>query len=201
MTDEGLFRALGGRDAYEVLGVPREATRDEILRAKRERQREAHPDLHGGAGGDADSKLINNAAAILSDDRVRADYDRWSGRGSPAYPPAAPSAWDAGTPGFVAPPHAGAGVPGPFPPPAPGYPAGARPPGPPPPPAPAPPTWAGPQMPGSSVPAGPMAMPAYTPSRTGASSGPGTPAIVALIVVALLVLCCGPALCMPLLQR
>ncbi|MDR7275409.1 J domain-containing protein [Catenuloplanes atrovinosus] len=189
MNDEGLFRALGGRDAYDVLGVPRGATRDEILRAKRERQLQAHPDLHGSDTGDADSKLINIAAAILADDRVRADYDRWSGRGtaSQAASATAPSAWDAGVPGTAAPVPGHGGPPGPFPPV-----FGPRPP--------APPAWAGPAMPGSSIPAGPMAMPAYQPSPSAASR-PSAPAIAGLVILVLLVLCCGPGLCMPFLQR
>jgi hypothetical protein len=95
------FRDLDGRDAYEILGVAPTATRQEISRSRRERQRTAHPD--SGVAGDDYSKLINAAAAILLDEGLRREYDRW--RQAPE-PPAAdePSQWDTADPGFAPPP-------------------------------------------------------------------------------------------------
>ena len=69
------FRDLDGRDAYEILGVAPTATRAEISRSRRQRQRSAHPDR--GVVGDGQSKLINAAAAILLDEELRSEYDRW----------------------------------------------------------------------------------------------------------------------------
>jgi hypothetical protein len=77
MTSAGRFRDLAGHDAYKILGVSTAATRKEISRARRERQRTAHPD-HGGAADDT-SKLINTAASVLLDDDLRREYDRWRG--------------------------------------------------------------------------------------------------------------------------
>ncbi|MBO3743371.1 J domain-containing protein [Actinoplanes flavus] len=69
----GRFRDLHGHDPYRVLGVAPTATRQEISRARRDRQREAHPD--GGAAADDRAKLINTAADILLDDTLRRQYD------------------------------------------------------------------------------------------------------------------------------
>lgn len=67
-------RALGGADPYEVLGVARDATRDEIIRAHRRLVREVHPDL---PAGDAErTKLLHLARDVLLDPLARNDYDR-----------------------------------------------------------------------------------------------------------------------------
>jgi len=109
MTTEGHFRGLEGRDAYEILGVPATADRQAISRARRQRQREVHPDLGNASGPNAEhaAKLINVAATILLDEALRRDYDRWRQAGFEAVPspgPApGPSVWDSATPGFTTP--------------------------------------------------------------------------------------------------
>jgi curved DNA-binding protein CbpA len=101
VTTPGRFRDLNGRDAYEILGVSPTSSRQEISRARRERQRTAHPD---SGGGDDTSKLLNAAASILLDDVLRSEYDRWRQAPEPAAEPAPePSLWDDSAPGFVAP--------------------------------------------------------------------------------------------------
>jgi hypothetical protein len=74
VTTAGRFRDLAGQDAYKILGVSTGATHKEISRARRERQRTAHPDH---AGADDASKLINTAASVLLDEALRREYDRW----------------------------------------------------------------------------------------------------------------------------
>lgn len=65
-------------DLYEILGVPRDASQDEIKRAYRRRARELHPD----AGGDEDAfKDITRAYEVLSDPDRRAVYDRYGEEG------------------------------------------------------------------------------------------------------------------------
>ncbi len=61
-------------DYYKTLGVPRDATSDDIKKAFRKLARKHHPD----AGGDeAKFKEINEAYEVLSDDKKRAMYDQY----------------------------------------------------------------------------------------------------------------------------
>lgn len=61
-------------DYYKTLGVPRNATTDEIKKAYRKLARKHHPD----AGGDeAKFKDINEAYEVLSDDKKRKLYDQY----------------------------------------------------------------------------------------------------------------------------
>lgn len=66
------------RDPYEVLGVDKSATQDELKRAYRKLAKEYHPDLNSG-DEEASEKLkeINEAFSILSDEEKRARYDRF----------------------------------------------------------------------------------------------------------------------------
>jgi curved DNA-binding protein CbpA len=73
-----------GRDLYEVLGVARNAPRDEIALAWRRRAREAHPDTsHGDAGAPERFRAAAEAWQVLSDPGRRADYDRGVASGRP----------------------------------------------------------------------------------------------------------------------
>jgi len=62
------------RDYYEILGVAKSASADEVKRAYRKLAQEFHPDK----GGDAEKfKEINEAYQVLSDPQKRAQYDRF----------------------------------------------------------------------------------------------------------------------------
>jgi len=65
------------RDYYEVLGVGRTATADEIRRAYRTQARQHHPDINREDGAEERFKEINEAYEVLSDDNRRAAYDRF----------------------------------------------------------------------------------------------------------------------------
>lgn len=66
------------RDFYEVLGVPREATADQIKKAYRTLARKHHPDVNpGDKTAEAKFKEAQNAYDVLSDAEKRAAYDRY----------------------------------------------------------------------------------------------------------------------------
>jgi len=67
-------------DLYELLGVPRDASAEDIKRAYRRQARQHHPD----AGGDEDDfKQVTHAYQVLSDPQKRARYDRFGDDGTP----------------------------------------------------------------------------------------------------------------------
>ena len=69
------------RDYYEVLGVPRGASKDQIKRAYRKLARRYHPDVSEEDGADEKFKEISEAYEVLSDDQKRAAYDRFGHAG------------------------------------------------------------------------------------------------------------------------
>ncbi|MBU4466240.1 MAG: molecular chaperone DnaJ [Actinobacteria bacterium] len=62
-------------DHYEVLGVPRDATPDQIKKAYRRLARELHPDVNPGADASERFKLVTHAYDVLSDTEQRQRYD------------------------------------------------------------------------------------------------------------------------------
>lgn len=69
------------RDYYEVLGVPRSASADELKSAFRNLARKYHPDVSDEPEAEEKFKEINEAYAILSDNDKRAAYDRYGHAG------------------------------------------------------------------------------------------------------------------------
>ena len=69
---------MAKRDYYEVLGVGRGASADEIKKAYRSKAKELHPDRNqDNPQAEAQFKEVNEAYDILKDDTRKAAYDRY----------------------------------------------------------------------------------------------------------------------------
>ena len=65
------------RDYYEVLGIPKNASDDEIKKSFRSLARQYHPDVNKNADAVEKFKEINEAYQVLSDPQKRAAYDQF----------------------------------------------------------------------------------------------------------------------------
>jgi curved DNA-binding protein len=68
--------AVAFRDYYEVLGVPRDASTEDIRRAYRKLAREYHPDVNKDPGAEDRFKEVSEAYEVLRDAEKRERYDR-----------------------------------------------------------------------------------------------------------------------------
>lgn len=69
------------RDYYEILGVSRDADKEEVKRAYRRLARKYHPDVNKEEGAEDRFKEINHAYEVLSEPETRARYDRFGEAG------------------------------------------------------------------------------------------------------------------------
>ncbi|MEO0750585.1 MAG: DnaJ C-terminal domain-containing protein [Pseudomonadota bacterium] len=85
------------KDYYDVLGVSKDASADDIKKAYRKLARKHHPDINSGATAEAKFKDVNEAYEVLKDPERRAAYDQLGqephhGQGGFRPPPG----WDSG---------------------------------------------------------------------------------------------------------
>ncbi|MEX1087372.1 MAG: DnaJ domain-containing protein, partial [Candidatus Paceibacterota bacterium] len=66
---------MAEKNYYQILGVEKKASKDEIKKAFRKLAQKYHPDKKGG--DEKKFKEINEAYNILADDKKRAEYDSY----------------------------------------------------------------------------------------------------------------------------
>src|SRR4029453_7183844 len=76
----------GGRDLYEILGVPRDASSNDIRAAYRRLARELHPDVNADPADQERFKEVTGAYEILSDPAKRHRYDEFGSAGPQGAP-------------------------------------------------------------------------------------------------------------------
>lgn len=83
-----LFELAMAKDYYDILGVPKGASQDDIKKAFRKLAHQHHPDKKHG--DEAKFKELNEAYGILSDPEKRARYDRFGHAGTQGGPGGGP---------------------------------------------------------------------------------------------------------------
>ncbi|NLL88354.1 MAG: molecular chaperone DnaJ [Firmicutes bacterium] len=68
---------MAKQDYYEILGVPRDASQEEIKKAYRRLARQYHPDVNKEPGAEERFKDINEAYRVLGDPETRSQYDQF----------------------------------------------------------------------------------------------------------------------------
>ena len=84
------------KDYYEILGLARSASADEIKQAYRKLARKFHPDVSIVADAEAKFKELGEAYAVLKDPEKRAAYDQMGSQWKSGQDFQPPPNWDAG---------------------------------------------------------------------------------------------------------
>ncbi|CAL1241670.1 DnaJ C-terminal domain-containing protein [Candidatus Methylocalor cossyra] len=84
------------KDYYQILGVSRDATAEDIKKAFRKLARKYHPDVSKAPDAEQRMKEVNEAYAVLSDPQKRAAYDRLGEGYRPGQDFRPPPDWDTG---------------------------------------------------------------------------------------------------------
>ncbi|GAA3197692.1 J domain-containing protein [Actinocorallia longicatena] len=113
----GSFPELDGHDAYDLLGVPEDASDAEIRAAHRALVRDHHPDLRGDSGAAGTTARLNAARDILLKRRRAYDDHRTAAAGPDEPEEIIDDPWDSASPGTGSDDPWSTASPGPAPPP------------------------------------------------------------------------------------
>jgi molecular chaperone DnaJ len=80
-VNESGVEFMSKRDYYEVLGVSKNASKDELKKAYRKLSKQYHPDINKEPNADEKFKEIAEAYEVLSDDQKKAQYDQFGHAG------------------------------------------------------------------------------------------------------------------------
>ncbi|MBW3012957.1 molecular chaperone DnaJ [Candidatus Woesearchaeota archaeon] len=68
---------MAKKDYYEILGVPKDSTKEDIKKAYKKLAKQYHPDVNKSPDAEQKFKEINEAASVLADEKKREQYDRF----------------------------------------------------------------------------------------------------------------------------
>lgn len=81
------YLAMSKRDYYEILGISKDAKKEEIKKAYRKLVKKYHPDVNNEQGTDEKFKEVQEAYEILSDESKRKAYDQYGHAGTEGFNP------------------------------------------------------------------------------------------------------------------
>lgn len=88
--------AVSYKDYYEILGVSRTASQDDIRKAYRALAKKYHPDVNKSTGSEEKYKEINEAYEVLKDPEKRSKYDTLGSNWRPGQDFTPPPGWEGG---------------------------------------------------------------------------------------------------------
>ncbi len=86
--------AIDYKDYYEILGVGKDASQDQVRRAYRKLARKHHPDINKAPEAEEQFKEINEAYEVVGDPEKRKRYDQLGGSWQPGYETSPPPGWE-----------------------------------------------------------------------------------------------------------